>query len=223
MKLRRQLHDPINQAIKENEKDAFDWSLNDLATELYWWTDFFQIAFFKDQRVPIPAISFERTNVRTLGHYVIGRNGFGLLENININKAHLNRPLWETLSTLLHEMVHSWEYLYLPEEERTKNWFHKKAFRKKLASFGILTDNRGCQMGVGDPYVFLLRKHGITFDKSLYAGHKGVYRMPPRPKPKGRSKLAKWSCGCGQNVRVGRKKFHATCDLCGDNFRLAAC
>ena len=86
----------INLAIKDNERDAMDWSLNDLATELYWFVDFFQIAFFKDEPVQVPVISFERTNVRTLGHYVIGRNAFGLRENINLNKAHLDRPMWET-------------------------------------------------------------------------------------------------------------------------------
>ena len=105
--MQRQLNESVNIAIMDNEKSAHDWRLNDLAWELYWWVDFFNIAFFINQPVPVPVISFERTKVTNLGHYVIGRNAFGIKENININSAHLNRPLWDILATLLHEITHT--------------------------------------------------------------------------------------------------------------------
>ena len=76
--MKNQLTAPINIAIMENEVSAMDWQLNELAHELYWWSHFFNIVFFKNQPVPVPAISFERTNVQTLGHYVPGRNAFRL-------------------------------------------------------------------------------------------------------------------------------------------------
>ena len=40
----------------------------------------------------------------------------------------------------------------------------------------------------------------------------------PRERRKGRSTLAKWTCGC-QNVRVGTKEFHAQFLRCGNEFR----
>ncbi|MBW1666968.1 MAG: hypothetical protein JRJ66_02725 [Deltaproteobacteria bacterium] len=83
----------INIQIMENEKNVMDWELNNLALELYWWVDFFNIAFFKEEPVPVPAISFEKTKINNLGHYVVGRNAFGVKENININRVHLDRSI----------------------------------------------------------------------------------------------------------------------------------
>lgn len=214
------INDKINIEIMENGLEAHDWELNNLIWELSWWVQLFNIAFFKEQPVPLPVLSFQKTRVTTLGHYRIGRNSFGVRENINLNKTHLNRPIWEILATLIHEMCHSWEYLYLPKEDRTKSWYHKKGFRLKLANFGILTDDRGCHMGLGDPFVHILRQHGITFDRKLEAGK--MIAIPKKPAVKGRSKLKKWCCPCGQNVRVGKKEFFATCDLCLDKFELFA-
>ena len=206
------LNEPINIAIMENEKAAHEWALNFFACELYWWADFFNVAFFKDEPVPVSVISFERTKVTTLGHYVPGRNSLGILENININSAHLNPPLWDILATLLHEMCHVWQKLH---GRPSKSWFHNKQFQLKMLSFGILINNKGCHLGVADPFVFLLRKHGVAFSHSTDAG--GVIRMPPKAKPKGKSKLKKWSCGC-TNVRVAVKDFEAKCPKCGSKF-----
>ncbi len=199
----------------ENEKSVTDWSLYDLAWDLYWWSDFFNIRFFKDEPVPVPAISFESTRVTTLGHYVLGRNSFGIRENININRKHLNRPMWDILATLLHELCHSWQNMY---GSPSNSWFHNKEFRNKLSDMGIFCDEKGCHIGVGDPFVHILRQHAVEFN--LEKTDKGNLKIPPQPKKKGKSKLKKWSCGCGQNVRVGTKEFHATCDLCREPFVL---
>ena len=42
----------------------------------------------------------------------------------------------------------------------------------------------------------------------------------PRERARGRSTLAKWSCGC-QNVRVGTREFQACCLKCGNVFQRA--
>ena len=44
-------------------------------------------------------------------------------------------------------------------------------------------------------------------------------RGDPKPKVKGKSKLKKWTCGC-QIVRVGKREFCATCDICNNKFQL---
>ena len=217
--MQNKLNEYINIAIMENEKNVDDWELNSLAWELYWWVDFFNIAFFKKQPVLVPAISFEQTKVSTLGHYVIGRNAFGIKENINLNRAHLNRPLWEILSTLLHEACHSWEHSYIIHNKRTKSWYHSKAFRAKMLSFGIHCNKKGCHLGIGNPFVFLLKKHGVIFNHTLNID--GIVKLPPRVKPKGKSKLKKWTCGC-TNIRVAVKEFEAKCLICGNNFELVS-
>lgn len=207
----------INIDIRENELATCDWALNPLAWELYWWVDLFNIAFFKGESVPTPALTFERSRVNTLGFYRIGFNDFAVKNQINLNRIYLDRPLNETLQTLVHEMVHSWEHIFVPEDKRTKNWYHTKAFRTKLAMIGILTNEKGCHIAVGDPFVHLLRAHAVTFEEKFNS--KGLILIPPKVKPKGKSKLKKWSCGC-QNVRVGKAEFHAHCDLCENQFEL---
>ena len=46
--MKKQLNEAINIEIMENEKSAHDWALSNLAWELYWWTDFFNTAFFSN-------------------------------------------------------------------------------------------------------------------------------------------------------------------------------
>jgi hypothetical protein len=224
MKANRTLTEKININIMENELDATDWNLNGLAWELYWWTTFFNIRFFKDTPVPIPALTFEKSRVTTLGHYRIGRNDFAVREQINLNKLHLNRPLWDILATLLHEMVHSWEYCYLPEKERTKNWYHTKTFRQKMEEFGIICDEKGCHVGLVKKglFVWTLRQHSVSLSEIPnynISGMSEVFPIEPKKKPKGKSKLKKWSCGC-TNIRVAVPNFKAMCLRCENEFEL---
>jgi hypothetical protein len=200
----------------ENEKSAHDWVLKDLAWELYWWVDFFNIAFFRDQAVRSPVLSFEKTKVDNFGHYVIGRNAFGIKENININRARLNRPLWDILTTLLHEMTHSWQVSY---GKPSTSWFHNKEFQMKMLEFGIVVNNKGSHLEVKDPFVFLVKKHGVVFNHSMDLG--GMIKTPPLIRPKGKSKLKKWTCGC-TNIRVAVKSFEAKCLNCGNKFELVS-
>ena len=212
----RQNIEKINTAIMANENDALDWALCSLSSELYWWTAFFNIAFFKTQPVEMPVISFEKRSVKNLGHYVKERNGFGLKENININRCHLDRPLWEILAILIHEMCHSWQNQY---GKPSSSWFHNKEFTLKMSKIGIETDNRGRHLKVGDPFVFLLEKHGINF--GCPKDCEGIIEVLKEHKPKGRSKLKKWRCSCGQTARVGKKEFYAVCTLCEGKFVLS--
>ena len=212
--MNKQLNDPINIAIRENEKTVTDWALSDFAKVLYFWSDIFNMEFFKDEPVPVPAISFEKAKVGNLGHYVQGRNSFGIRENININRVHLDRPAWDILATLLHEMCHSWQSTY---GNTSNSWFHNKEFREKMLAMGILVNAKGCHLGVQDPFVFILKKHGVKV-----SGEKnpdGVIKVLPKDKPKGKSKLKKWSCGC-TNVRVAVQTFEAQCLKCGNKFEL---
>ena len=86
--MQRKVNYKINIDIKENELASTDWGLNDLAWTLYWFVDFFNIAFFKDQPVPIPALTFERTRVNNLGYYRIGFNDFAVRDQINLNNLY---------------------------------------------------------------------------------------------------------------------------------------
>ena len=90
---------------------------------------------------------------------------------------------------------------------------------RSLKSCGIHTDERGCHVAIGDPFRYILQRHGVSFKHDNLVKKGGLVLIPPKPKKKGKSKLKKWSCGC-QNVRVGTKEFHATCDLCNNPFEM---
>ena len=217
--MKNRIDNRINIAIKENALFPSDWAMNELAWNLYWLVDFFNIAFFKDEPVPIPVLTFECTRVNNFGYYRKGLNDWEVKYQININRLCLDKPFCETLSTLLHEMVHSWESVYVPENKRTRNWYHKIAFREKLASCGILIDKRGCHIAIGDPFRYLLARHAVHFDRSQPTDAKGFILNPQKPKPKGKSKLLKWSCGC-TNARVAIARFKARCLTCGNEFKI---
>ena len=65
----------------------------------------------------------------------------------------------------------------------------------------------------------LLKKHGVVFNHSI--DFDGIINIPPKIKPKGKSKLKKWTCGC-TNVRVAVKEFEAKCLKCGNEFELVS-
>lgn len=211
-----QIIEKFNTAIIANESDALDWALCSLSSELYWWTAFFNTAFFKAQSVPMPVISFEKKSVKNLGHYVNGRNGFGMKENININRCHLDRPLWEILAILIHEMCHSWQNLY---GKPSTSWFHNKEFKLKMSEMGVVPNDKGHHVWVTDPFVFFLEKHGIKF--GYPKNSEGIIKVPQKPSPRSKSKLKKWECLCGQTARIGKKEFFAVCTLCEEKFALA--
>jgi len=214
MQTKHVLNERVNIEVKDNEINS-DWHLSRLAHELYWWYDFINILFFKEEPVPVPVISFEKTSVKTLGHFVIGKNAIGLSNNINVNRIYLHRPLWEVIATLTHELCHSWQQTYGKLESR--NWYHGKEFQQKMLEIGIVTNNKGQHLAVSDPFVYLLRRHGVNV--CIEPNIEGILEIDTEPKKKGKSKLKKWSCGC-TNIRVAITDFKAICLKCENEFEL---
>jgi len=211
----------VNRTVRSNACQSTDWYLNKAANELSWFADLFNIVFF-DEKLPAIALSFNATNRKTLGHYVIDRNGLGLKENINMNLVHLNRPLFNILSTLIHEMYHSYQkYFGTP----STSWLHNKEFRTYMENIGVECNDRGQTLSFDSQgkFAHILNLHGVN-PESLHVGSaekplKPFLVVPPKSK-KTKNKLKKWQCDCGINVRVGRKVFDATCNLCGTKFQL---
>lgn len=180
-------------------------------------------------RLPEVVLSFDVTDRRTLGHYHLKRNGLGVRWAINLNPVHFARPLYEVLSTLLHELAHAWQHGW---GTPSKPPHHNREFRDLCAALGIPTDEGGHDLGVrhGTPYEDYCRRHAVPFPSPIPAdGQPEVPRpaLPPPPlmpeppaRPRG-SKMKKWTCACGVNVRVAIAGFDATCNRCGTRFRLA--
>jgi len=196
---------------------------------LYDHVDLMRAELFGGQ-VPPVVLSFEVTDRRTLGHYHLMRTGLGVRWALNLNPVHLARPVFEVLSTLLHELAHAWQHEH---GTPSKPPHHNREFRDRCEAFGIPTDEGGHDLGVrhGTPFEGYCRRHGITFPlppgaaepPGVSPGMPGPSPLLPAPpaRPKG-SKMKKWTCPCGVNVRVAIADFRATCDRCAGRFRLAS-
>lgn len=208
----------INEAIRKNELQTSEWELNPLVKDLYKFVDIFNFSFFKYEPVPTPALTFEKSNIRVFGYYRIGLNDWAVRNQINLNRVYLDSPQHELLQILIHEMVHSWEYIYADKSKLSKSWYHAKSFRDKMAEIGIKTNEKGHHLSIEDPFLYLLERQGIELPVSSHKSETAII-LPPKQKPKGKSKLAKWSCGC-TNIRVGVKDLEALCLKCNNIFEL---
>jgi hypothetical protein len=197
-----------------------------IVAALYAHVDDMRFAFFAGA-LPEVVLSFDVTDKRTLGHYCLKRNGLGVRWNVNLNPIHLARPVYEVLATLLHELAHAWQY-----EKGTggKPPHHNREFVEKCEEFGIPTNSQGHYLGVrsGSPFETYCSTHGVRFPhvtgddgEEPSAEPEPLLPIPPA-KPKG-SKLRKWICSCPDPVpvRVARSDFDATCNKCGERYRLA--
>jgi hypothetical protein len=216
--MKNRIHKSTHVTFARNKKNRHNWAHKDLARELYKWIDIFNNTFFKEQPVPVDAISFENKRVASEKYYVGDKHVFGIRASINLNGIISGRPLWDILCCLLHEMTHSWQANY---GKPSNSWFHNKEFQTKLKDCGIVCDDKGCHIGLRDPFVSLLVRHGIALNKGVEPEPDGTIKIPPKNKPKGRSKLKKWTCGC-TNVRVAVKEFEAKCLKCCQAFKQAS-
>jgi hypothetical protein len=100
----------LNDKVREHEIST-SWEHRELAQMLHRWFDLFNSRFF-EFKLPQCFLRFERTRRTRLAHYQPGRNSIGAAYEINLNPVHLERPLYQILCTLLHEMVHEWQCLF---------------------------------------------------------------------------------------------------------------
>ena len=201
----------INTRLKEHQV-ASNWDEQSLVSDLHVWADRFVLEFKLE--CSTPAIMIGSLNVTTDGHYQPGRNGFGLLDEIAINKNHISQDeYWGVLGTLLHELLHA-------EQEHSgkpgQHNYHNKQYKDRACSLGLIVDSQGHQQYTPKPSPFfgVLDKYGV--------------KAPTVPEPvvkatkPGRSKLKLWTCECQPRpvrVRVAIRDFQARCLKCNGRFK----
>lgn len=201
----------INDELKDYAIGATDWMYREEAAILHEWAERFNNSFRLDLETPVIAIG--NLPVRTLGTYHPKRNAFGLKREIVLNALHVTRPLAEQLATLLHEMLHQWQEQWGKANEKHQNGYHNHQFRFMAQRFGLIVDHRGRHLGIEPgPFTKILAEHGVDSGTLPVAHERPVMAKRPR----GNSKLKKWSCGC-TNAWVA-VEFHATCAKCGRRF-----
>ncbi|HBG28987.1 MAG: hypothetical protein A2Y10_14805 [Planctomycetes bacterium GWF2_41_51] len=220
-------HEIINEHLKDHQV-AIEWEKKELIQNLHIWRERF-IFEFNLKIDGLPAISIDRIRKSAYGLFKLGRNGFGLRNEITINEVYIdNRAYWQIIGTFLHELLHAeQEQSGKPYKTKRKNkdyryTYHNKDYRDRAASFGLIVDQWGHQRYVPPPSPFwdILYKYGI----SITDIDKESDSIAPLATAPGNSKLKLWICGCQPkpvHVRVAIEDFQAKCLKCGTIFRRA--
>jgi hypothetical protein len=206
MSSRFESDDSVYRVVNEHQRQV-DWDRREDAAFLQLWAERFNVHF--KMHIPKVVLNLERLPSKVLGHFRRGHNGLGLEGEIGINARYLfgRGPNVQVLGTLLHVMLHAWQFTYGTRSSRT---LHNKEFRGKARELGLLVNARGDQgYTAASPFKDLLRRYGIEVtDQEI---------TPMRQVQPGNSSLKKWSCAC-TNVRVAVSDFHARCLKCGVDF-----
>jgi hypothetical protein len=206
-------------------------------------TRFFNGLVYPDgKKVPAPQIAFDDLrNKNTLACYDLFPDEYGIIGKITFNTAWYekqeDRQVWtrgrySQGETLCHEYLHLWQQIGRGKDPYKQSKHgretHNKEFVQKAEELGIhpkpVTGVHTKIATVGSPIDILLTNMGIARPKGAEGKEDDkiswadwLIIMDGGEKPKGKSTLSKWSCGC-QNVRVGTKDFDAQCLRCGSVF-----
>jgi hypothetical protein len=197
----------IYAALAKHQRDE-GWDGREMIAGLQAWAARFIVEFKLD--IAEIALCIDRLPTTRYGHFRRGHNGFGLRGEIAINARYLSgqRQVWEVLGTLLHELLHAWQ-----EEHGTpgKRNHHNAEFQAKAWELGLNVDRRGVTgYAANSSFKELLRQCGVSVpDHEVVA---------PKERPRGDSKMKKWSCGC-TTARVAVADFRAVCLKCGNAFK----
>lgn len=184
--------DSIYPVLAHHQRNE-PWACQQVIVFLQSWTADFISEFKLD--IPSVALCVDKLPSKCLGHFRPGHNGFGLRGEIAINSAYLppKRQPWDILGTLLHELLHAWQYQHGTPGGR---FHHNLEFRQKALELGLVIDRRGVTgYAANSPFKDLLRGCGIDVPPGESAPR--VERQPAN------SKLIKWSCSCSPRSTSG--------------------
>jgi hypothetical protein len=195
-------------------------------------------------RLPAPLVAIESLrNKNTLAAYRIVPDGYGLNFKLTFNEQHYidgqdeagNKTKvwrfgqWAQMETLVHELGHHWQQLMGDDPYvQNRRITHNKEFRAKMAELGIHCTPEGYHDKLADmdsPFGYLMQEWGIQPPKDVKKDGEfdidwfKVLIKDRGKERKGKSTLRKYSCECGQNIRVGKKDWPgAVCNKCGSQY-----
>ena len=161
------------------------------------------------------------------GHFTVSevwtdkaRKGY---HEINLGAESLNRPIANTIATLVHEMVHYYCRVNGIQDTSRGNTYHNKRFKAEAEARGLLIDyNEKIGYSITQPSPELKSfctkqkwQNKITICRAGGVGGK-------EPKPKKPSSTRKYVCPeCGETVRA-TKDVHVICGRCIEKMIIAS-
>lgn len=219
----------INKAIKDNARASVDWKHQATADKAYAMYEGVNEQLFQDN-LPEVVIGFD-DRLKKSGEYYFEGDNISLKHHFDI-RTDLS-PL-ELFIAILHNAVHANQDVYKPKGK----WYHGKEFTENMQEYGITVNDLGNTISLEpDTLEPTLGRLGLThlvsdlldFDAveatvstapdtgETITTAKVVLNTPA--KPKGKSKMKKWSCSCTTptNVRCATN-LTAYCTTCDSDF-----
>ena len=177
-----------------------------------------------------PTITIQSTP-KAYGHFSLREDTWvskiGATHEINIGAGTLSRPIEEVAATLLHEMVHYFNYVQGIQDCSRGNTYHNKRFKEAAEAHGLIvqhSDKYGwSHTAPGDALLDLVLEYDLTdilISRNEYSsfqvGGTGTHSGTPfgTTTPK-KSSSRKYICPCcGMSVRA-TKEVNIACLDCG--------
>lgn len=206
---------------------------------LYFLFDKVNEKWFDGERVTKPTITVQST-VRAYGHITTntvwsetekGKKVFK--HELNMGADYLNRPIAETVATLIHEMTHLYNIEHDIKDTSNNNVYHNKKFKAEAEKHGIIISHRPT-IGFShtEPSEELkkwckaerlkdfkvTRNQGFAIPKTPKGGDdndNGDNGETPKVPKKPKSNSIKWQCPKCKSIVRSTKAF-ASAPICGE-------
>lgn len=175
-----------------------------------------------------PTITIQSTP-RAYGHFSLREDAWvstlGATHEINIGAGTLARPIEDVASTLLHEMVHYYNYEQGIQDCSRGNTYHNRKFKAAAEAHGLIvthSDKYGwAHTSPADSLLDFILENGLTdilINRNEFAGlrvtgtgtHDGnAITIPPRT-----SSTRKYICPCCGNSVRATKSVNIACMDC---------
>ncbi len=166
-----------------------------------------------------PTITIQSTP-KAYGHFSLREDTWvsklGATHEINIGAGTLARPIEEVAATLLHEMVHYWNYQNGIQDCSRGNTYHNRRFKEAAESRGLVVSHSGkygwSHTSPADSLLEFILDNGLTdilISRNEFAGFQiggtGTHSGTGAITPTKRSSTRKYICPCcGMSVRATR-------------------
>ena len=188
-----------------------------------------------------PIVITIMSSPRTNGHFTINREwrlNEERLNEINVSAEHLNRPIENICSTVMHECIHYYCQIKGIQDVSSNGRYHNKKFKEEAEKRGLIISKREyIGWSVTEPseeFIEVIRSHGIEkpidinrdgeqIDLAGLLGGMGANGMilGPNGLPvavKKKTSTRKYICPCCGNSFRATKDIDVLCLNCNEQF-----
>jgi hypothetical protein len=237
--LKRCIFKDFTEVVKYSTEKGEKRMLKNYQEMLEYGFDVLNRVYFNNELPPI--VICIMSSKRTYGHYTVNKEwrvDDEHLHEINVSAEHLDRPIENVMSTLLHEMIHYYCALNGINDTSQNGRYHNKNFKREAEARGLIISQAPyIGWSVTEPsmeFIEVIRSNGI--EKPLDINRDGYYSMvgnggdgagadggadgmdpDGQPIHKKKSSTRKYQCPCGCSFRATRE-LRVMCLNCMEEF-----